>query len=261
MKSKAFFHLLKFFIFYSFSLILLMAYLFLIAWTYCYSLYVFYLLTAALVASIIIFCVNRSKRQSVKFLLLGLVLFILLSPFNIRQYNRRAANLQERVSKHGDLNTRERLGIYGCLVMVTVFNLVPFPEVGTENFYLFFPVKNQQRVFHSNSILNSPSIMREVKRKTTGTVRWNRWTSIFDADFRYALAFQNCNITTERKIGYREVIVTTDFQYRKDHFTYHANNVLHGLFSFRIDEGLFWYLQEIGWLHPYKAIWKAKLED
>ena len=261
MKSKSFLHLLKFFLFYSFSFLLVLSYIFFIAWTYCYGLYVCYLLSAAFVASIIIFRVNRSKRQSVKFLLLGVVLFMLLSPFNIKQYNRHAESLQKRVSNREELNTRERLGIYGCLIMVTLFDIIPFPEFGIENFYMFFPAKNKERVFYSNSILNSPSIMREVKRKTTGSVTWNRWTSIFDADFRYALAFQNCSISTERKKGYREVTLSTDFHYRKEHFTYHASNMLHGLFAFRIDEGLFWYLQEKGWLHPYTAVWKAKLED
>jgi len=261
MKSKAFFHFLQFFLFYSFSSMLLLVYIFLIVWTYCYSLYVSYLLTAAFVASIIIFCVNQSKRQSVKFLLLGIVLFMLLSPFNIKQYNRHAEILQQRVSHQEELTTKQRLGIYGCLIMVTVFDLIPFPEAGIENFYLFFPSEGKQRVFHSNAILNSPSITREVKRKSTGYVKWDRWASIFNPDFRYALAFQNCRISTERRIGYREVTLTTDFQYRKDHFSFHANNILHGIFAFRIDEGLFWYLQEKGWLHPYTAIWKAKLED
>jgi len=261
MNSKAFLHFLKFFVFYSFSFILILGYLFLIAWTFCYSLYVCYLLTAALIASVIIFCVNRSKRQSVKFLLLGIVLFMLLSPFNIKQYNRHAESFQNRISNNEELTTKERLGIYGCLIMVTAFDMLPFPEVATENFYLFFPVKGERRIFHSNSILNSPSIMREVKRKTTGNVQWNRWTSVFDTDFRYALAFQNCTISTERKKDYREVTVSTLFQYRKDHYTFHAHNILRGIFAFRIDEGLFWYLQEKGWLHPYTAIWKAELKD
>jgi putative flippase GtrA len=261
MNSKAFLHFLKFFVFYSFSFILILGYLFLIAWTFCYSLYVCYLLTAALIASVIIFCVNRSKRQSVKFLLLGIVLFMLLSPFNIKQYNRHAEALHQRVSNKQELNTKERLGIYGCLIMVTVFDIVPFPEFAKQNFYLFFPVEDKQRVFYSNSILNSPSITREVKRKTTGSVSWNRWSSIFDPDFRFALAFQNCRINTVRKNGYREVIVSTNFHYRKDMFSVHANHVLHGIFAFRVDEGLFWYLQEKGWLHPYTANWIAKLED
>lgn len=261
MKSKVFFHFLKFFLFYTFSFILVLAYIFLIGWTYCYSLYVSYLLTAAFVASIIIFCVNRSKRQSVKFLLLGIVLFMLLSPFNIKQYNRHAESFQKRVSNNEELNTEERLGIYGCLIMVTLFDMVPFPEAGTQNFYLFFPSVAKERVFYSNSILNAPSIRREVKKETKGYVKWDRWASIFDADFRYALAFQNCRINTEQKKGYREVTVSTDFQYRKDHFTFHANNILRGIFAFRIDEGLFWYLQEKGWLHPYTAVWKAELKD
>jgi hypothetical protein len=261
MKSKTLLCVLKCFFFYSFYFVLVLTYIFLIAWTFCYSLYVCYLLTAALGASIIIFYVNNSKRQSVKFLILGLVFFFVLSPLNIKQYNSRAATFQDRVNRNEELNKKERLGLYGCLMIVTFFNIISFRELGTQNFYLFFPVKNQQRVFYSNSILNSPSIMREVKKKSNGHIQWNKFTSVFDPDFRYALAFKNSSIATEITNGYREVVITRNFSYRKNHFTYHAGNIFRGLFSFRIDEGLFWYLQQKGWLHPYKAIWIAKLRD
>jgi len=261
MKSRNLAHYLKIFFYYFCSSLLILIYVFLIAWTYCYSLYVSYLLGAAFVASIIIFTVNKSKRQSIKFLLLGAVLFMLLLPFNLRQYNRRAEALQSRINNKGELTTKEKLGVYGCLIMVTVFDIIPFPEVGIENFYLFFPIKEKQRTFHSNAFLNSPSIMREVKRKTLGYVAWNKWITVFSKDFRYSVAFDPCLIQTVNKKGYREVTLTTAFQYRKDYVTIHANGFMRGWFAFRIDEGLFWYLQEEGWLHPYTAIWIAKLED
>jgi hypothetical protein len=261
MNSKALLSQLKIFLYYLCAIFLVINYLFLIVWTYCYSLYVGYLLLAAFMAAIIIFIVNRSKRQSVKFLLLGALLFLLLLPFNLKQYNRKAASFQARINNNGELNTRERLGIYGCLMMVTAFDLIPFPEVGEENFYLFFSDQDSTRVFYSNAILNSPSIMREVKRETSGLVTWNKWATVFNPDFRYAVAFDPCIIKTEQKENYREVTLTRRFEYRKNHVTTHANNFARGWFAFRIDEGLFWYLQERGWLHPYTAIWKAKLSD
>jgi hypothetical protein len=261
MNSKALLSQFKIFLFYLCTVFLIVNYLFLIVWTYCYSLYVGYLLSAAFIAAILIYIVNGSKRQSVKFLLLGAVLFLLLFPFNLKQYNRKAASFQERINNYGELNTRERLGIYGCLMMVTAFDQIPFPEVGKQNFYLFFPDKDSTRVFHSNSILNSPSIMREVKRKTTGLVTWNKWTTVFNPDFRYAVAFDPCNINTEQKTGYKLVTLTRRFEYRRNHVTIHAHSFIRGWFAFRIDEGLFWYLQQKGWLHPYTAIWKAKLKD
>lgn len=240
---------------------LILTYVFLIAWTYCYSLFVCYLLIAAFLASMIIFTVNKSKRQSIKFLLLGGVLFVLLLPINLRQYNRHAEAFQERINNGEELNTKERLGIYGCLVMLTVFDLVPFPEVGIENFYIFFPDQDKQRVFNSNAFLNSPSILKAIKFNPTGYVAWNKWTTVFSKDFRYSVAFDPCTIRTERKEGYRAVTLTTEFSYRKDYVTIHAHGFMRGWFMFRIDEGLFWYLQERGWLHPYTAIWKAELED
>lgn len=261
MKSKPLFHHLKIFFYYFCSVLLILTYVFLIIWTYCYSLYVSYLLSAAFLSGIIIFTVNKSKRQSVKFLLLGAVLFVMLLPVNLRQYNRRAEDFQVRINNKGELNTKERLGVYGCLMMVTVFDIIPFPEVGKENFYLFFPIGAKKRVFHSNSILRSPSILRAVKLNPTGYVAWNKWTTVFNPDFRYSVAFDPCTIKTVKRDGYREVTLTTEFHYRKDYVTIHANSFANGWFAFRIDEGLFWYLQEKGWLHPYTAIWKAELKD
>lgn len=261
MNSKTLRYHLKILFYYACTLFLVLNYLFLIIWTYCYSLHVGYLLSAAFIASVTIYAINKSKRQAVKFLLLGAVLFLLLFPFNIKQYNRRAASFQDRINKNEELNTREKMGIYGCLMMITAFDIIPFPEVGKENFYLFFPDEDGQRTFYSNSILNSPSIMKEVKKKTLGYVTWDKWASVFNPDFRYAVAFDPCLINTVAKEGYREVTLSRDFLYRENHVTIHATNFVRGWFAFRIDEGLFWYLQEKGWLHPYKAIWKARLAD
>lgn len=259
MNSKLFFQSLKLVLLYLFSAFIVIIYLFLVIWTYCYSLYVGYLLITALVASLILYFLNRNKRQAMKFLLLGLLLFCLLSPFNIKQYNRRAEVLQTRISNKGDLTTKEKIAIYGCLMMVTVFDFMLFPEAGKENFFLFFPDEDNQRVFISNSILQSPSIQKAIKTKQKGDVTWNRWNYVFNKDLRYALAFDPCTIYTVDKLGYKEVVLTTDFGYRKDHVTVHASSFLRGIFTFRIDEGLFYYLQQKGWLHPYRAIWKARI--
>jgi energy-coupling factor transporter transmembrane protein EcfT len=258
MKSTSLQHYLKLFFLGSFSIILVLVYVFLIIWTYCYTLFVCYLLVAAFSACLIIFLLQKSKRQAVKFLLLGLFFFCVLSPFNLRQYNRRAEDLQNKINHKGELSTKEKLGVYGCLLMITVFDIIPFPEAAIQNYYLLFPAKDGQRIFHDQSILKSPSIQRAVKINKKGHIEWNRWNFIHNRDFRYAIAFDPCTVATIEKKDYKEVILTTDFGYRENFVTTHASNFLRGLFTFRVDEGLFFYLQQKGWLHPYKAIWIAR---
>jgi len=260
MKSHSLQHHLKFFFLWFFSIILVLIYLFLIVWTFCYTLFVCYLLVAAFSACIIIYLLHKSKRQAIRFLLLGLFLFCVLSPFNLKQYNRRAEQLQNRINHKGELSTKEKMGVYGCLLMITVFDLIPFPEAATENYYLLFPSKDGQRFFYDQSILKSPSIQRALKLKAKGYIEWNRWNFVRNKDFRYAIAFDPCTVTTSEKDGYKQVILTTDFGYRQNFVTTHASNFLRGLFTFRVDEGLFFYLQQKGWLHPYKAIWIAKIK-
>lgn len=261
MKSQSLTHYLKFFFLWFFSVFLVLIYLFLIVWTFCYTLFVCYLLVAAFSACVIIYLLHQSKRQAVKFLLLGLFLFCVLSPFNLKQYNRRAADLQNRINHKGELNTKEKMGIYGCLLMVTAFQAIPFPEAATENFYLFFSSATGQRTFYSQSILKSPSILQAVKLKEQGYIIWNRWDLLNNKDFRYALAFYPCTVTTRDKKSGKEVVLSTDFGYRQNHFTTHAGGFLRGIFTFRVDEGLFWYLQQKGWLHPYKAVWIATIKN
>ena len=261
MNSKSLLYHLKYIFLHTLAFLLLLSYVFLITWTYCYSLFVFYLLISAFLACIIIFCVNKSKRQAIKFLLLGFFLFLILSPFNLKQYNRHAEALQKRIENRGELNTKEMLGVYGCLVMMTVFDMIPFPEVGVENFYLFFPVDGTQRFFHDNSILKSPSINRAIQSNEKGYIAWNKWNYVFNRDFRYSLAFDPCTVRTIKKEGHKVVILTTDFHYRENYVTIHANTFLRGYFAFRVDEGLFFYLQKKGWLHPYTAVWKAEVNN
>lgn len=229
-----------------------------IIWTYCYRLNVFYLLVAAFAACVIIYWFHRSKRQAMKFLLFGLLLFGLLSPFNIKQFNRHSEALQLRVNEKKELSTREKLGVYGCVMMITVFDFIPFHEASVENFYLFFPSKEKKRYFNSEAILNSPSIQRALKTKENGYIGWNKWNYVFNRDFRYAIAFDPCTVTASVKNGYKEVTLTTYFSYRKNYTTIHATTFLNGIFSFRVDEGLFCYLQDKGWLHPYLAVWTTR---
>jgi len=261
MNSQSLQRYLKLSILWFFSVFLIFIYLFLIVWTFCYTLFVCYLLVAAFSACVIIYFLHKSKRQAIKFLLLGLFLFCVLSPFNLKQYNRRAEALQNRINRKGELNTKEKLGVYGCLLMMTVFEIIPFPEAATQNYYLLFPSEDAQRFFHDQSILKSPSIQRAVKLKRKGYIQWNRWNFIRNKDFRYAMAFDPCTVTTAEKDGIQEVLLTTDVGYRENYVTTHASNFLRGFFTFRVDEGLFFYLQQKGWLHPYKAIWVAKIRS
>ena len=228
-------------------------------WSYCYSLYVSSVLIIAFLSSIVIYLLKRNKASAMKFLLLGFFIFVVSIPFNLRQYNLRGEELQKRVNNSIELTTREKLGVYGCIIMIMSFDAIPFPEASEENFYLLFPVDGKKRTFYSNSMLNSPSIMRAIKTGQKGQIGWNKWDFVLNKGFRYIVAFDPCTIETVTKNSRTDVTLSTYFSYRKNYPTVHATNILHGWFTFRVEEGLFWYLQEKGWLHPYTAIWKANL--
>jgi hypothetical protein len=73
---------------------------------------------------------------------------------------------------------------------------------------------------------------------------------------RYALALNPCTLKSKEFEDYSEVSIEVQVAYPEK---YRAV-LLKVPFEIAVEEGLFHYLQEEKWLHPYKAIWKATVE-
>ncbi|WP_316830205.1 hypothetical protein [Pedobacter aquatilis] len=187
-------------------------------------------------------------------------MFVLSTPYNLRQYNRNAAAFQAQINSGYHLNFKEKCAIYGTLLIITAGDIIPFPEASIQNFYLLFPKKSKTRVFYDDAYLRAPDIQALLNKKGKNAVAWNKWGERFNGNFRFAAAFDPCTLEVTNEGSKKKATLVTYFNYRKNYTTYNANHYLYGLFAFRIDEGLFWYLQHEGWLHPYNAVWIAKFD-
>ncbi|MBC6111381.1 hypothetical protein ACFOG5_22575 [Pedobacter fastidiosus] len=240
--------------------ILCIVYLFLTIWTFCYSLNIFYVFIIVLAIGLILYFRRKKRRDLSAILVVGLIIFLIATPYNLTQYNNNAAGFQARVNRGKSLTFKEKCGIYGNVLMIIVLDYIPLREASVMNFYMLFPKENKTRVFYSNAYLRAHDIQPLLNKKGKNTVAWNKWNERLNGNFRFAAAFDPCTIEITDEGTYKKAVLITPFQYRKNYTTKNAVHAMHGLFEFHINEGLFWYLQHKGWLHPYTAVWIAKFD-
>ncbi|MFC4210041.1 hypothetical protein ACFOWA_02530 [Pedobacter lithocola] len=233
---------------------------FLLFWTFCYSLHIFYLFVLALVVAAVAFVRKKNRKFITITLCIAILIFLLSTPYNLRQYNQHSEAYQAQINNGYHLKLREKLGIYGTLLIITVGDFIPFPEASKQNFYLLFPKENKTRVFYDNDFLGAPDIQKMLHLKGKNEVAWNKWGERFNGNFRFAAAFDPCTLEITNDGDHKKATLVTYFHYRQNYTTHNANHYLYGLFAFRIDEGLFWYLQHEGWLHPYTSVWIARFD-
>ncbi|WP_231464974.1 hypothetical protein [Pedobacter sp. Leaf132] len=235
-------------------------FIFLLLWTFCYSLHVFYLFLATLIFAIFSYFRKKNRKFITITLLSGIALFVISTPYNLRQYNNHAAAFQDQINRGYHLQFKEKCAIYGTLLIVITGDIIPFPEASIQNFYLLFPKDSKTRIFYDDDFLQAPDIQKMMHLKGKNSVAWNKWGERFNGNFRFAAAFDPCTLEITDEGDHKKATLVTYFNYRKNYTTHNANHVLNGLFAFRIDEGLFWYLEHEGWLHPYNSVWIAKIK-
>lgn len=260
MKPKTFIEKLGYFLRTLLFIIICTIFIFLFLWTFCYSLHAFYLFLVTLIFATISFFRKKNRKFITITLLLGIILFIIFTPYNLKQYNKNAAAFQDKINQGYHLQFKEKCAIYGTLLIITVGDIIPFPEASIQNFYLLFPKENKTRIFYSDDFLQAPDIKKMMHLKGKNSVAWDKWGERFNGNFRFAAAFDPCTLEITEEGNHKKAVLITNFNYRKNYTTLNANHILGGMFAFRIDEGLFWYLQHEGWLHPYNAVWIARFD-
>lgn len=68
---------------------------------------------------------------------------------------------------------------------------------------------------------------------------------------RYSLALNPCSLANSVIDKGTEYTATVDVSYARNF----ELTLISRPIKISVQEGLFWYLQEINWLHPYKATW------
>jgi hypothetical protein len=186
----------------------------------------------------------------------------------------RLEQLAQAKDRNGEtaFSTRDLLGVYGLnLVMGAGGYLVGYPEVADETLALAWPGAPVRR-WDSDFAMGSPKVRAAVREMVRGlpasgasqailpsqSVDWPTYG--FETDsMRVALAV-NCPFLIEGR-GHRDdggawildLSGTARIAYPRRAFI--PLGVRRNGKPWGLDEGLFWVLEERGWLHPYTAVW------
>lgn len=212
----------------------------------------------------------RVFKVGVSFLLLPAALA--LSPMMVREVNARIDELRARDRTNpAAYSVRDKAGIYGLNIVMAAAAAPVYPEAALETFLLVCPPpEGRLRVFRSRFGLGSRRLRqrlaefaREFEADTARArefgpafIEWDREEYRFgNPEARYALALNQTHLRArfERQgTGWRaDVRHVVGIGYPRDAYVPLLTRP-----KLSMEEGLFWVLQEAGWLHKYNAEWR-----
>jgi hypothetical protein len=216
-----------------------------------------------------------NRIRAIRVLKLG-VSFVLapaalaLAPLMIQEVDQKVEQLSRKPRNDVSAFTLpDRLGIFGLNIVMGVVGFPLYPEASKETLLMMLdPGPIARRVFYSDFGLGSYKMRAPLRdfaarlqqddstsSRDYGPVRveWNKsGYRLTEPEARYALALNQTRLTAraERRGGRWLIDVRHDMEVEYPESTY---VMLVGRPRLRIEEGLFWVLQNCGWLHPYTA--------
>ncbi|MDP8239611.1 MAG: hypothetical protein P9X24_11025 [Candidatus Hatepunaea meridiana] len=210
----------------------------------------------------------RLKRLGLLILTLVLVLFFYYKPFDEvqREMDRIAFKLNK--SGHSELSTIDKMGIYSINLAMAKFGYIfGVPEIAKETFYMCIDGP-KVRKWNSDFAMESPKIISAlntwkglINRHKAGStyiklptkkINWDN----YNTDKRVALALNpftfECEATKEGDHWRMDCKGSVPCKYPSNSRTKLLDIKEK---PFLIEEGIFWALQEEGWLFPYTAEW------
>lgn len=167
-------------------------------------------------------------------------------------------NTMDRIRNGEDVSLYEKCSIYTMHMAVYLFGWPLSPEAAGEIFRMSFPWNREKSVMKENDFfMDSPAVQKALVNLQEG----QRKRIVFKAETAYNTASPDHRVA----LG-----VNPGFLYKKDgkiylesyaHYTYYSATPI-TLFGAKIviHEGLFHYLEKIGWMHPYTMTWWCECE-
>lgn len=260
--------------------VLSLAVLIIFAWAILFSAY--YSAFLALIGLLVFLPVKVTDRRywiiRASVFVIGFIVLITTIHYPIVEVNNRINSLGKKPRNQSYLSsftTRDKLGIYGLNVMMGLIGYPLYPEVSKETLMMAFPhPKNGIRVFHSDFAIHSDkvkAVIRDFKadlKDRSGeeyqSVKRISWStneySLGKKEARYALALNpsNVSLNASKKDSFWiiDVSIRVKIEYPKN-----CRVILLSKPELRVEEGLFWVLQQTGWLFPYIAEWKFSINS
>jgi len=193
-------------------------------------------------------------------LILFLVNFLLIQ-FSINQYTDKSDDYFKRIQNGQSLSISEKVSIFGLNLFFCVGGYLIYPEIAKESFLMMFKDADRKREFETDFFLSSVKIKQKFclnsRKRVISSLSWTKDDYVLGQhESRIALALNPCYVHPQiAKGNYFEYRITNMADYPMDS---KITLIDVGPIHLTVQEGLFNYLETIGWLHPYEATWKAK---
>ena len=182
---------------------------------------------------------------------LAVLLLLALSFAGLQRLN----HLSARPVELSEFSWFNKVEIYTAYVLMNVLGAPLYPEIAKEASLMLLPSSDgQEMTFESDFFLESRFIQNALDNYSEPVrLAWppNSY-GLGNAETRIALALNTGTLHVED--GRAKVSVPCTWPKQSL-----VNVGLPGLLDIRVQEGLFWVLEQEGWIYPYTAVWEADL--
>jgi len=182
---------------------------------------------------------------------LAVLLLLALSFAGLQRLN----HLSARPVELSEFSWFNKVEIYTAYVLMNVLGAPLYPEIAKEASLMLLPSSERQEMtFESDFFLESRFIQNALDNYSEPVrLAWppNSY-GLGNAETRIALALNTGTLHVED--GKAKVSVPCTWPKQSL-----VNVGLPGLLDIRVQEGLFWILEQEGWIYPYTAVWEADL--
>jgi len=192
---------------------------------------------------------GETVAKFVKRTLLAVLLLLALSFAGLQRLN----HLSARPVELSEFSWFNKVEIYTVYVLMNVLGAPLYPEIAKEGSLMLLPSsEGQVMTFESEFFLESEFIQNKLDNYSEPVrLAWppNSYR-LGGSETRIALALNTGTLHVED--GKAKVSVPCTWPKQSL-----VNVGLPGLLDIRVQEGLFWVLEQEGWIHPYTAVWEA----
>ena len=193
-----------------------------------------------------------------KKLFIGIVLLISLFFIGIERLN----YLSQKEIKLNNFSTFNKIEIYTAYILMNVLGYPLYPEISKEAMLMLNPnVRNKEIHFESDFFLESKVVKEAINNYTKPTrLVWHPNNYVIGSpEARVSLTFNGAKLIKENTTV--KVVVPCTWPKWSNYKDKTYATPLSVFPEIKVQEGLFWVLEQEGWIHPYTAIWKTKLPN
>ena len=195
---------------------------------------------------------------------LAVLLLLALSFAGLQRLN----HLSARPIELSEFSWFNKVEIYTVYVLMNVLGAPLYPDIAKEASLMLLPSsEGKVMTFESDFFFESSFIQNKLDNYSKPVpLYWPFdsyvWTDFFEehSEARVALALNTGTLSIED--GKVKVSVPSTWPKHSDHRDHSWTTPLvsvRGLPEIRVQEGLFWVLEQEGWIYPYTAVWEADL--